>query len=49
MVSREAAIIAYSNDFRLLSYLTIPSLAMLLLIRRATPPAPPAAPAMPAR
>ena len=47
MVSREAAIIAYSNDFRLLSYLTFPSLAMLLLIRRATPPAAPAAPVAP--
>jgi hypothetical protein len=39
MVAREAAIIAYNNDFRLLSYLTLPSLAMLLLIRRANPPA----------
>ncbi len=39
IVSREAAIIAYNNDFRLLSYLTLPSLAMLLLIRRANPPA----------
>jgi len=38
-VSREALIIAYNNDFRLLSYLTIPSLAMLLLMRRARPPA----------
>ena len=37
-ISREALIIAYNNDFRLLSYLTIPSLAMLLLIRRARPP-----------
>ena len=39
-VSREALIIAYNNDFRLLSFLTLPSLAMLLLMRRARPPAP---------
>ena len=47
MSAREAAITAYSNDCRLLSYLTFPSLAMLLLIRRATPPAAPAAPVAP--
>ncbi len=41
-ISREALIIAYNNDFRLLSYLTFPSLAMLLLLRRAPRPASPA-------
>jgi DHA2 family multidrug resistance protein len=34
-VAREALIISYNNDFRLLSYLTFPSIAMLLLLRRA--------------
>ncbi|MCC6718342.1 MAG: DHA2 family efflux MFS transporter permease subunit [Acetobacteraceae bacterium] len=38
-ISREALIIAYNNDFRLLSFLTFPSLAMLLLMRRSRPPA----------
>ncbi len=42
-ISREALIIAYNNDFRLLSFLTFPSLAMLLLMRRARPPVPVAA------
>jgi DHA2 family multidrug resistance protein len=37
-VRREALIISYNNDFRLLSYLTFPSLAMLLLLRRAPRP-----------
>jgi MFS transporter, DHA2 family, multidrug resistance protein len=37
-VAREALIISYNNDFRLLSYLTFPSLAMLLLLRRTPRP-----------
>ena len=45
-VTREAMIISYNNDFRLLSYLTFPSLLMLLLLRRA--PRPGAAPPQPA-
>ena len=40
-VAREALIISYNNDFRLLSYLTFPSIAMLLLLRRAPRAMPP--------
>ena len=34
MVNRQALIIAYANDFRLMSFVVIPALAMLLLVRR---------------
>jgi DHA2 family multidrug resistance protein len=35
MINREATIIAYSNDFRLMSYVVLPSLLLLPLLRRA--------------
>ncbi|MFI4983381.1 MAG: MFS transporter, partial [Nevskiales bacterium] len=35
MVNRQALIIAYNNDFRMMSFVVIPALLMLLLLRRA--------------
>lgn len=37
MVQREAQIIAYSNDFRLLAFSAIPPMILLFLLRRAPP------------
>ena len=34
MVNRQALIIAYSDDFRMMSFVVIPALLMLLLLRR---------------
>jgi hypothetical protein len=49
MVNREAQVIAYSNDFRLLMLSALPPLLLLFALRRAprASPAPPAATAAP--
>ncbi len=39
MVNRQALIIAYNNDFRMMSFVVLPALAMILLLRRARRPA----------
>jgi DHA2 family multidrug resistance protein len=41
IINREAMIIAYSNDFLMMSLVAIPCLALVLMMRKVTAPAPP--------
>ncbi len=41
IISREAMIIAYSNDFLMMSLVAIPCMALVLMMRKVTAPAPP--------
>ena len=47
MINREAMIIAYSNDFLMMSLVAIPCMALVLMMKKVTAPAPPAAPRAP--
>jgi len=47
IINREAMIIAYSNDFLMMSLVAIPCLALVLMMKKVTAPGPPAAPRAP--
>jgi DHA2 family multidrug resistance protein len=47
IINREAMIIAYSNDFLMMSLVAIPCMALVLMMKKVTAPGPPAAPAAP--
>ncbi|MCX7377261.1 MAG: DHA2 family efflux MFS transporter permease subunit [Alphaproteobacteria bacterium] len=47
MINREAMIIAYSNDFLMMSLVAIPCMALVLMMKKVTAPGPPAAPRAP--
>jgi len=44
IINREAMIIAYSNDFLMMSLVAIPCMALVLMMRKVTAPAPPRTP-----
>jgi DHA2 family multidrug resistance protein len=47
IINREAMIIAYSNDFLMMSLVAIPCMALVLMMKKVTAPGPPAAPRAP--
>ena len=47
IITREAMIIAYSNDFLMMSMVAIPCMALVLMMRKVTAPAPPRSPPAP--
>ena len=38
MINRQALIVAYNNDFLLMTWVTLPTLLLLTLMRRASKP-----------
>ena len=47
LINREAMIIAYSNDFLMMSLVAIPCMALVLMMKKVTAPGPPGAPRAP--